>query len=486
MNVNVPRVGDGVGEIDWTRIDTPLERVGKKIILPNEPDEMPIGHAITTLQRIQKAESQTYTVLEVVKGLPWDAAVAVYKAMQLTYGVALPETIRRWYGDTDPTFLTVRIGHKPTDVIQVPVGQFTLPTMGAKVHVYIDADGANIHSTVTLKDRARIIELANLARQLLNTESIYKGKAIALKVDEDGDLDINEQPDFFDVSNVKESDMIHNKVTADIIQTSILAPLKHSAACRKHGIPLKRGILLEGRYGCGKTLTARVTAAVAQANAWTFINLERPNGLKAAIETARMYQPCVIFAEDIDRFGDRDDEDVNDLINLLDGLVPAGSEIMTILTTNHVERIDKAMLRPGRLDAVISIDAPDAEAVQRLIRHYGGANLPADVNLEAVGEALAGQVPASVAEVVKRGKLAMLTEDRTELTEADLVTAAQSAVRHLALLADIPAPKTVGDRLAECMTELLGGNRDAQAQEVAEEMDITVEGVSALRARFGV
>lgn len=486
MNVNVPRIGDGIGETDWTRIDTPLERVGKKIILPNDPDEMPIGHAITTLQRIQKAESQTYTVLEVVKGLPWDAAVAVYRAMQQTYGVALPETIRRWYGDTDPTFLTVKTGPRATDVIQVPVGQFTLPTMGAKVHVYIDADGANIHSTVTLKDRARIIELANLARRLINSESIYKGKAIALKVDEDGDLDIGEQPDFFDVSDVQETDMIHNKVTADIIKTSILAPLKHSDACRKHGIPLKRGILLEGRYGCGKTLTARVAAAVAQANGWTFINLERAQGLEAALQTARMYQPCVVFAEDIDRFGDRTEEPVNDLINLLDGLVPAGSEIMTVLTTNHVERIDKALLRPGRLDAVISIDAPDAEAVQRLIRHYGGANLPEGVPLETVGEALAGQVPASVAEVVKRAKLAMLIEDRVELNEADLVTAAESAVRHMALLADMPTPKTVGDRLADCFAELLGGNRDAEDAETAEAVGATAEGVSALRARFGV
>ena len=483
MNINAtPTIGDRDREIDWTRIDTPLERNGKKIVLPGDPDEMPIPVAIDTLKRVHAAEQQTYSVLEIVTGLPWDAAVAVFLAMQELYGVALPQTLYTWFGKRDPTFLTVKTGPKESDVIQVPVGSFRLPTMGADIGVYIDGDGCNISSTVTKKDRARIIEIAQLARRIVNTRSIYKGKAISLKVDDDGDLDVNQQPEFFDVSGVQESDMIHNKVTADIIATSILAPLKHSAACRKHGIPLKRGILLEGRYGCGKSLTARVAAKVAQDNGWTFINLERAQGLKAALETARMYQPCVVFAEDIDRFGDRDDEPVNDLINLLDGLVPAGSEIMTVLTTNHVERIDKAMLRPGRLDAVISIDAPDAEAVTRLMRHYGGANLPADVPLEAVGAALAGQVPASVAEVVKRAKLAMLTEDRVELKESDLITASESAVRHLALLADMPPPKSAGDRLGEALAEILGKNNDEENGEVAATL---VEGMQAVRARLG-
>ena len=233
-----------------------------------------------------------------------------------------------------------------------------------------------------------------------------------------------------------------------IIETSILSPIKNEMACRKHNIPLKRGILLEGRYGTGKTLTARVTAKVAVDHGWTFIVIAKAEGLSAALNAAQRYQPAVVFAEDIDRFGDRTKESVNDLVNLMDGLIPANAAVMTVLTTNFVEQIDRALLRPGRLDAVVSIDAPDAETVGRLIRHYGDELLGADVALGQAGEILAGQIPATVAEVVKRAKLAMLTEDRETLSEADLVTAAE---------VDEAAPRTPrGDQAAEVEGRHLG------------------------------
>jgi hypothetical protein len=84
--------------------------------------------------------------------------------------------------------------------------------------------------------------------------------------------------------------------------------------------------------------------------------------------------------------------------------------------------------------------------------------------------------------VVKRAKLAMLTEDRVELKESDLITASESAVRHLALLADMPPPKSAGDRLAEALAEILGKNNDEENGEVAATL---VEGMQAVRARLG-
>ena len=127
-----------------------------------------------------------------------------------------------------------------------------------------------------------------------------------MMVDADAAIsDLNMQPEFFDIRNVTEGDMIHNRVTQSIIETSILSPIKNEQACRKHGIPLKRGVLLEGRYGTGKTPTARVTAKVAVDHGWTFIVIAKAEGLSAAPSAAQRYQPAVVFAEDIDRFGDR-------------------------------------------------------------------------------------------------------------------------------------------------------------------------------------
>lgn len=441
----------GEERIDWTKIDTPLTHEGKKIILPGDPDDMPYDTAIETIYRVKKAEEQTYIAAERVDGLPWDALTAVFLAMQEIYGVVLPTTMKTWFGPQQPEFITIKTGPNPKDLIQVPSGTFTLPGMKSPIRVVMEYRGCIMSGEVNKKDRARFVEIANRAREIVTTNSIYKGQAIRLMVDNDGDLDLAQQPEFFDIKGVTEGDMIHNRVTHSIIETSILSPIKHEMACRKHAIPLKRGILLEGRYGTGKTLTARVTARVAADHGWTFIVIAKAQGLAAALDTAKRYQPSVVFAEDIDRFGDRSKESVNDLVNLMDGLVPATAAVMTVLTTNFVELIDKALLRPGRLDAVISIDAPDAETVARLIRLYGAQLLKQDVSLDEVGTILAGQIPATVAEVVKRAKLAMLTEDRETLTEADLITAAESMKRHLSLLEGIKPPKSAGDLLADAI-----------------------------------
>ena len=81
-----------------------------------------------------------------------------------------------------------------------------------------------------------------------------------------------------------------------------------------------------------------------------------------------------------------------------------------MLTTNHLDNINQAMLRPGRLDAIINVEAPDADAAERLVRHYGGMAIAADENLTEVGVALAGQIPAVIEETVKRAKLFQLAQ----------------------------------------------------------------------------
>jgi len=484
MNVNaktspsVPVASDNDLTIDWTKIDTPLERVGKKIVLPGDPAEMPYDTAIDTIARIRDSELQTYDVTEQINGLPWDAMVALYRAMQDIYGVILPTTIKSWFGDRNPQFASIKTGHRDTDIIQVPQGQMHLPGMIAPVICAMFAGGAYIKGEVNKKDRARLVEISVKARKYLRTESIYKAKAIKLRVDDDGDIDVGDQPVFLDLDEVRETDMIHNPITERIIETTILAPLKHSAACRKHKIPLKRGILLEGKYGCGKSLTARVTAKVAVENGWTFIDLQRPDGLVSAITAATQLQPAVIFSEDLDRFADRTSSQVNEMINIMDGMVPATAEIMTVLTTNFVENIDKALLRPGRLDSVISIDAPDAATVGRLVRHYGGGNLPNDVPTHQVGVILAGQIPATIAEVVKRSKLSMVTYDRDKLTEDDLVVAAESMKRHLALLAEMEPEPSAGDQLAESLSDIVGIERFSK--EVAKQTTVMVKAVKEL------
>ncbi len=182
----------------------------------------------------------------------------------------------------------------------------------------------------------------------------------------------------------------------------------------KARIPLKRGILLEGPYGCGKTMSANVTSKICIENGWTFILLDDVGALKDALLFAQRYAPAVVFSEDIDRVIEQRDDRGNDLLNTIDGILAKDSQVITVLTTNFVEKLDKAMLRPGRLDAVISLRAPDADSVQRLVNIYARGLLADGENLIAVGEALAGNIPATIREVVERSKLAMMSNHSLE------------------------------------------------------------------------
>jgi len=227
---------------------------------------------------------------------------------------------------------------------------------------------------------------------------------------------------------------IFTKKINDMIDTAILAPIRKADACRRMRIPLKRGILREGPYGCAMSLTARQVAREANANGWTFINVATAQALKPALRFAKMYQPCVLFTEDIDRIAEDRNEGANDLINMIDGVVGKNDEIITVLTTNFPEKIEKAMLRPGRLDAVISITPPDAEAVQRLITFYAGEQLDAKSDISKASAMLEGKIPAVIREVVDRSRLSMLNHDRDKITGTDLEVAAATMNDHLALI----------------------------------------------------
>lgn len=440
---------------NWSNIDTGIRFEGKQITLPADPNPMDYDSAIETIGRIRDQENQEYDVRELVAGAPWDTAVAVYKAMQDIYGVVIASSIQTFFGEIKPDFITVLTGHLDEDRVQIPVGKMVLPGVEQPVFIRLSAEGTMISGTVRRRDRAALVEIANRARRIINTDSIYKGKAIRLNVDADGDIELSAQPEFLDLTKVKEADMIHTRETEQLIRTNIFAPLKHTQACRDNRVPLKRGILLEGKYGTGKSLTARITAKVGNDNGWTFIMLNRSQGLKSAIEFARQYQPCVIFAEDIDRAADRSDEGVNDLVNLLDGLISKDMEMMVVLTTNYIENIDKSLLRPGRFDAIISIDSPDAETAERIVRAYAGALLDEGEDLTQVGAATSGMIPATIREVVERAKLFMLTEGRNVLTSEDLYASAIGMQRHSKLLAPKAADKSASERFAQAFTELV-------------------------------
>ena len=395
--------------------------------------------------------------------------------MQRQFGFVTTRGIPTWFGELKPNLVTIKTGPTKKDVVQLPMGQFTLPNIENPIYARFDTKdstpGFLVTSSVRRKEQAVLIKLCADAREILQAESIYRGRAIRLVVDDEGMIEFEREPEFLDLSNVSEDDIVFNADTARLIETNLFTPMKKTELCRQHRIPLKRGILFEGPYGCGKSLTARVAAKVASDNDWTFITLDRAQGLQQAIEFARLFQPAMIFAEDIDRVADRGDEKVNYLINLMDGILTKDVEIIVVLTTNFITKIDRALLRPGRFDAVIRIDAPDTEAVIKLMRYYGGSLVDGYADLTEAAAVLAGQIPATVREVVERAKLSMILEERTNIEPHDLRAAAVGMTRHLELLAEKTASPSAAERFAIAIREIVGVQTPAGDPEIKAKLE---------------
>lgn len=415
-----------------------IVREGNQIILPKG---MSYDLAMDNLRRQRDYEEQFIEIYEDVPSFVWDGALALQKAIKEIFGWSEATPQANMFGSSPPKMIQVEIG----------VGKTTLVPWGTFKLVGIEGDLATgstlkkgrlifqFRANVKRKHEGVIKQLAERAKWYVANESIYKGQAIKMQFcDENGRKLDMPQPTFIDAMSIVEEDIVFSKDVAKSIECNLLTPITHSDDCRKNRIPLKRGILLSGTYGTGKTLVANLTAKKCVENGWTFLMCERASEIRDMVDFAHQYQPAVVFCEDIDRVveGDRD-ERIDDILNIIDGIESKKTELVVVLTTNQVEKIHPAMLRPGRLDAVINVLPPDSEAVGKLVRIYGRGLVPADEDLSRVGEVLSGKIPAVIRECVERAKLYAIQSSengKLKIHSQDLVDSALSMTHQLSLL----------------------------------------------------
>lgn len=438
-------LGENDNEKDGYITQTEVVYDGSAIKLPAG---MPIRDAISNLERLDAYERQTIEVSESIDCFPQDGAVALQRVLKRRYGWATQTPTPGFFGDEPPRMMAVEVGPKG-QTVSVPWGRFVLPNIKG----WVETSTAKVRGRMVFKLEAMVLRrheadikaIADDVRHEVKTNSIYRGKAVKLGFTDESSMFSGHTRvaniEFMDVADVKRTDLIYTERVENAILTNLITPLEDREWLAKFGVPFKRGVLLAGKYGVGKTMATNLAARVAQDNGVTFVHIDKAADFTEGLLFARQYQPAVLSCEDIDRVtsGERN-SNLDSILNVVDGIDSKNTDIMVLVTTNNVDAIHQGMLRPGRLDVVVYVEPPDAPTAERLIRHYGRGLVGPDVNLVRVGKILDGQIPAVIREVVERAKLAairlrsMNEDGGLFLTEDALVDSAETMRMQIALL----------------------------------------------------
>lgn len=427
-------------------VDPPrIRRGGKEIILP---EDMSYGQARDWLTKQEQAEEKIVEVVDIVPCAPLDGVVALSRAVKEMFGFTelTDRTIETMFGSKKAPPQLIQVP-TPNGIETAVIGELNPPMWeGGFVTAEIGmAPEVRISGKIKRKFEPQLKELIKLVRVMLKEKSIYRGQAIYVDLGY-----IREQRPFHPIQDAPQfmalgdrMDLILNKQTDFELSTSLFMLLERSEECASNRISLKHGVLLSGSYGTGKTLTARVVAQKAVSNKWTFIYLKNAYDLAEGLRVAQLYTPAVVFAEDVDQVvkGDRDEE-LNHLLNTLDGVDTKDKPIITVLTTNHPELIQPAFIRAGRIDTVIRFTPPDHETCLKFVQMYakddeGRSLLRPDEDLTEAGKVLAGMVPAFICEAVAKAKRYAIYRDGNDIvgkiTGDDLCLAGTSIKDHIAM-----------------------------------------------------
>lgn len=234
----------------------------------------------------------------------------------------------------------------------------------------------------------------------------------------------------------------------DMVQTkqalteAVLWPLRHPDSFSRLGIEPPRGVLLYGPPGCGKTFLVRALASSGQLSVHAVKGAElmdkwvgsSEKAVRELFQRARDSAPSLIFLDEIDalapRRGQTSDSGVGDrvvaaLLTELDGVEPL-RDVVVLGATNRPDLIDPALLRPGRLERLVFVPPPDADARKDILKASGkSVPLTDDVDLGALASDLDGYSAADCSALLREAALTAMRRsmDATAVTAADVKTA---------------------------------------------------------------
>ena len=223
--------------------------------------------------------------------------------------------------------------------------------------------------------------------------------------------------------------------------------LKNPEHYKTLGAKIPKGILLVGPPGTGKTLLARAVAGQAQVPFFLISGSEFVEmfvGVGAArvrdlFERAKKQAPCIVFIDELDAVGrqrgvhmgavnDEREQTLNQLLVGMDGF-EANLGVIVLAATNRPETLDRALLRPGRFDRQVVLDAPDLNGRVAILQlHVRNKPLAKDADLKRIAQQTPGFSGADLANVVNEAALLAARRNAKRICHNDLEAAVEKVV----------------------------------------------------------
>lgn len=305
------------------------------------------------------------------------------------------------YRGPEPVYVNVDTGGGIENLLMG--GQMLIEKGDARYIVTVDINPrwrGSVQLEGAAKKRQEMQEFITGVLAIVEKENFYRGKKI----------EFSGRIRFLDVKDRAWDSIVLDGETKTEIKANTVDFLRRSNEWSKYGIPSKRGILLAGEPGTGKTIICR--ALMSEADGITCIttngySLDDDDYVTELYELAEGLSPSIVFIEDIDligqnrmEFGYMRGSALLSLLSEMDG-VEEQREVVTIATTNCLETLDKALSqRPARFDRVIKLTRLATEQRRELV-HRLCEKIPLD---EEAQEYIAGKAenctPAQLQEIV--------------------------------------------------------------------------------------